>query len=205
MGYNVIHMVEAADRLDEVEYFRLVEQCRQTYHYLAGNDKCNEQVCMMVSDKVKEVQTEHGSWPGETAFRRPRRRKTAEKNEQKVCLEDALEAAGKHIRYGSDWIVILYTAGAIRRSKRTILGKWKRALPQLPILLAIKTEQADRTFLESYTEADHIFSIEMQDEVIRWLDEYGGNAVEFEDTMHKTERRPEKTEELWKIIRDCFV
>ncbi len=196
MGYKVLHMIEAVDWLEEIEYFRLVEQCRQTYRFLAENDGCSRQICMMVSDKIKEIPTEQGTWPGEAAFRRSRRKKKAEKNEQKICFEEALNAAAVHMKDGSEWILILYTAGAIRRSKRTLVNKWKKYLPVQPLLLAVKTGQADLAFLESYTAMHHVFSVEMQEDIKDWLGEYEkGPEVK---TITK------KNEELWKIIRDCF-
>ena len=196
MGYNVIHIIEAVDWLEEIEYFRLVEQCRQTYRFLAEIDRCSHQICMMVSDKVKEIPTEQGAWPGEAAFRRPRRKKKLEKQEQKICFEEALNAAAVHMKDGSEWILILYTAGAIRRSKRTMVNKWKKSLPVQPMLLAVKTEQADRAFLESYTAMHHVFSVEMQEDIKDWLGEYG-KSPEVKKML------PEKVE-LWKVIRDCF-
>ena len=196
MGYNVLHMIEAVDWLEEIEYFRLVEQCRHTYRLLAENDGCSRQICMMVSDKIKEIPTEQGTWPSEAAFRRSRRKKKAEKNEQKICFEEALNAAAVHMKDGSEWILILYTAGAIRRSIRTMVNKWKKSLPVQPMLVAVRTEQADLAFLESYTAMHHVFSVEMQEDIKDWLGEYEkGPEVK---TITK------KNEELWKIIRDCF-
>ena len=205
MGYNVIHMIEAADWLEELEYFRLVEQCRQTYRFLAETDRCTEQVCMIFSDKVKTIKTEPGSWPGETAFRRPKNRKKIEHEKQRVCFEEALYEAAEHMNVGGEWIIILYTGGAVRRSKRTMIGKWKKALKVRPTLLAIQSDQADTVFLESYTEEAHIFSVEEQGCLIQWLEKYGKNPEETVGKTTKNQKSAEKSEELWKIIRDCFV
>ena len=197
MGYNVIHMIEAADWMEELEYFRLVEQCRQTYRFLAEHEECSDQICMMVSDKIKEIPTEQGTWPGETAFRRPRKKKKPEKNEQKICFEEALNAAAVHMKDGNEWILILYTAGAIRRSKRTLINKWKKSLPAQPMLLAVKTEHADHTFLDSYTAMHHVFSAEMQEDIKGLLRDHG--------KIPEVKMVTKEKEELWKIIRDCFV
>jgi len=188
MGHKVIHMIEAVDWLEEIEYSRLVEQCRQNFCFLAGKKECVEQVCLIFSDKVKEIQTENGQWPGDAAFRRSKRKKRAEKNDQKVCFEDALYASAVHMQEGDDWVVILYTAGAIKRSKRTMLTKWKKTLPVLPTLLAINTKNADSNFLMSYTEAEKTFYVGMTEAFCEWWDKY-----------------EKSIEELWKIIRDCFT
>ena len=198
MGYKVIHLIEAVDWLEEIEYARLVEQCRQIFCYLAGNAECMEQVCLTFSDKVKEIQIDHGRWPGDTAFRRPRRRKKLEKNEQKVCFEEALYAASAHMQSDEDWIVILYTAGAVKRSKRTMLTKWKKTLVTQPALLAVKTDRSDRSFLESYTETDKVFEAGMLEDAFQWLD----GKRNLPDAKHQKIKRET---ELWKIIRDCFV
>ena len=197
MAYRVIHMIEAVEWLEELEYFRLVEQCRQTYRFLAEHEECSDQICMMVSDKVKEIPMEQGVWPGETAFRRPRKKKKPEKNEQKICFEEALQAAAVHMKDGNEWIIILYTAGAIRRSKRTLVNKWKKSLPVQPMLLAVKTEHADHAFLESYTVMHQVFSVEMQEDIKGLLRDLG--------KIPEIKMATQKEEELWKIIRDCFM
>lgn len=198
MGYYVIHMLEAADCIEELEYSKLVEQCRQIHRFLSADEACTAQVCITFSDKAKEIQAGNGAWPGEAAFRRTKRRKKTEKNEQKICFEEALHVTIDYMEKEETWIIILYTAGAVKRSKRTILTKWKKALPVTPDLLAVKTEHADRNFLESYTEKGQVFEVGKTDEVIQWLN--GGRDVPKKETKGSKEKT-----ELWKVIRDCFT
>lgn len=205
MAYQVIHMIEAADWLDESEYSRLVEQCGKIFRFLDENERCSGQVCMIFSDKVKEIRTENSHWPGESAFRRPRRKKKTEKTRQGVCFEDVLHASASYMQDSGEWVVILYTAGAVRRSKKTLLAKWKKSLPVQPILLAVKTEQADRSFLESYSAAENRFDVGMTEEVcIRLKEREIVSQKGKGETGQGARNESSEQEELWKIIRDCF-
>ena len=170
MGYQVIHLIEAAYWIKDLDYSQLVEQCEQIYSGLAEDENCSGQICLTMSDVVREISSEDGWWPGEEAFHRPRYTYVPE---AKISFEDALNTAALHMQDGGNWAVILYTAGGIRRPKRTMLYKWKKKLWVPLMLLAVKNINADPKFLESYTEEKNIFPVGMHYDVIERLKSYG--------------------------------
>lgn len=180
MKYQVIHMIEAAHWLDDLEYSQLVEQCEHIYSGLAADENCGKQICMTISDHVREIPSEDGWWPGESAFMRPR---TAKGIEKKICFEDALNTAAEYMQEGGIWAVILYTDGGIRRPKRTMVHKWKKKLWVPLLLLAVKNIHADPKFLESYTESCNVFPVGMSYDVIEKLKVYGTEQQARETRM----------------------
>ena len=202
MGYRVIHLIEAAYWLDDLEYSQLVEQCEHIYSGLTADENCSGQICMTISDRVRTIPSEDGWWPGEAAFRRPRFAQG-----RKICFEEALNATSEHMQEGEMWAVILYTAGGIRRPKRTMLHKWKKKLWIPLLLLAVKTVHADSRFLESYTEGYNVFPVGMSSDVIEKVKGYGKTqqAREFLlpvwKEMEEKELSLEDWEEVWELIR----
>ena len=211
MGYRVIHLIEAAYWINDLEYSQLVEQCEQIYSGLTEDENCSRQICLTMSDVVREIPSEDGWWPGESAFVRPRYTYVPE---AKICFEDALNTAAEFMQEGLNWAIILYTAGGIRRPKRTMLHKWKKYLWNRLLLLAVKNVHADPKFLESYTEECNVFSVGMSYDVIQVLKNYGKmnqSRELFHEMIMRTETEQqfvnglgltlEEWEEVWEIVR----
>ena len=211
MGYRVIHLIEAAHWISDLEYSQLVEQCEQVYSELAEDKNCSRQICLTMSDVVREIPSEDGWWPGEASFVRPR---CINVPETKICFKEALNLAAEHMQKGVNWAIVLYTAGGIRRSKRTMLNKWKKNLWNRLLLLAVKNAHADSKFLESYTEECNVFSVGMSYDVIQKLKNYG-EMNHSKDLFHEmitrteNEEQPvndlgltlEEWEEVWELVR----
>ena len=189
MTYDVIHLIENAALIDDLEYSRLIDQCEQIYRYCADRILCGTQEILTFSDRVTCISTGKASWPGEEAF--IRKGSDSESASKRVYFRRALdEIARRQEQRSADWmILIIYTGGCVKRSKRKVFNNWLWEIDTPVLEFAVATEHADEMFLDSFSDpvlvcetlpkSPMIEKLEQIDDMFLFLTEYYAEQAEY--------------------------